>query len=212
MAQQLPPSGRWSALAIPRRRGRRRSPWATSAARRPSPPCRSCAKHSRTRAPRSAAWLLFFPNAPYIFTDLIHLTRPFLSNHYWVDLLLILICAVTGLVLGFVSLYRMQSIATQVFGRVIGWLFVAAAAGLSSVGVFLGRFLRFNSWDIFLRPARIYHRLDAWMDGRLGNQSTVAFLVLFATFLFLAYVMLYALTHLSPAQMTAGDERELKGA
>jgi uncharacterized membrane protein len=160
----------------------------------------------------SAAWLLFFPNAPYIFTDLIHLTRPFLSNHYWVDLTLILICAVTGLVLGFVSLYQMQSIATRVFGRVTGWLFVAAAAGLSSVGVYLGRFLRFNSWDVFLRPARVYQRLDDWMDGRLGNQSTVAFLGLFATFLFLAYVMLYGLTHLSPEPANVSDERELKSA
>jgi uncharacterized membrane protein len=148
----------------------------------------------------AAGWLLFFPNAHYIFTDLIHLTTKF-HRHFWVDLTLILICALTGLVLGFVSLYLMQSIVTRMFGRWLGWLFVAMAAGLSSLGVYLGRFLRFNSWDVIVRPADIYHRLDAWVGSPMLNRTSFAFLVLFATFLFIAYVMLYALTHLSPAQL-----------
>src|ERR1039458_10335749 len=46
----------------------------------------------------AGASLLFFPNAPYIFTDLIHLTSRFYSN-FWVDLSLILLTALTGLVL-----------------------------------------------------------------------------------------------------------------
>src|SRR5262245_58943402 len=54
----------------------------------------------------AAAWLLFFPNAPYIFTDLVHLGAS-LHRHYWVDMVLILACAVTGLIVGFVSLYLM---------------------------------------------------------------------------------------------------------
>ncbi len=171
----------------------------------------------------AGAWLLFFPNAPYIFTDLIHLTSwrfPLLPGHpladfvdstqltswrfhFWIDLTLILLCALTGLVLGFLSLYLMQSLAARVFGRATGWLFVAAAAGLSSIGVYLGRFLRFNSWDVVLQPAKVYRRLDAWMDGPLASHASLGFLVLFATFLFLAYVMLYALTHLSPAPVNA---------
>src|SRR5450756_2440321 len=69
----------------------------------------------------AGAWFLFFPNAPYILTDLIHLT-------------LILLCAFTGLMLGFVSLYFMQAIVARMFGRVAGWLFVALAVGLGSLG------------------------------------------------------------------------------
>jgi uncharacterized membrane protein len=147
----------------------------------------------------AGAWLLFFPNAPYIFTDLIHLTSKFYP-HFWVDLMLFLLCAFTGLVLGFLSLYLMQSIVTRRFGPIRGWLFVAAVAGLSSIGVFIGRFLRFNSWDIVLRPGRVYERIDAWMGGTWRNQPSPAFLLMFATFLFIAYLTLYALTHLSPAQ------------
>jgi uncharacterized membrane protein len=140
-------------------------------------------------------WLLFFPNAPYIFTDLIHLWLGF-RLHFWIDLTLILLCALTGLVLGFVSLYLMQSVVAQRFGRMTSWLFVALTAGLGSCGIYLGRFLRFNSWDVLLRPGKIYHGLDAWMDSPMINPASAAFLVFFAVFFFIAYVMLYALTRL----------------
>jgi uncharacterized membrane protein len=117
-----------------------------------------------------------------------------------VDLILILLCAFIGLMLGFVSLYLMQSVVSRMFGRVAGWCFVAGAAGLSSLGVYLGRFLRFNSWDVFFHPIQIVRDFHAWMSSSMVNQTSAAFLALFAIFLFLAYLMLYALTHLSPAQ------------
>jgi uncharacterized membrane protein len=156
----------------------------------------------------TGAWLLFFPNAHYIWTDIIHLwTRWF--GHFWVDLTLILLCAFTGLVLGFVSLYLMQSVVARLFGRAVGWLFVVAAVGLSSFGVFLGRFMRFNSWDVFVRPGKVYHGIDAWVGATPLNHFSMAFLLFFAAFMFLAYVMLYALTHLPrPDQFgyaTAGE-------
>ena len=92
----------------------------------------------------AGAWLLFFPNAPYIFTDLIHLNTRYFS-HFWVDLVLILLCAVTGLVLGFLSLYLMQSVVERMLGRLASWVFIAAVAALSGFGIYLGRFMRFNS-------------------------------------------------------------------
>jgi uncharacterized membrane protein len=152
----------------------------------------------------AGAWLLFFPNAPYIFTDLIHLTTRF-DPHFWVDLMLILICALTGLVLGFVSLYLMQSVVARGFGRVASWVFIAVVAGLSSVGVYLGRFVRVNSWDVVARPGKLYQGLNAWVSDPFAHSNSFAFPVLFAIFLFLAYVMLYALTHLSPEQAAAAS-------
>lgn len=146
----------------------------------------------------SAAWLLFFPNAPYIFTDLIHLTNRYFV-HFWVDLAVILSCAFTGLVLGFVSLYLMQSIVTRMVGCAAGWVFVASAAGLCSFGIYLGRFLRFNSWDVIAKPAELYQGISSVASGDIAHPHPFAFLALFATFLFIAYVMLYALTHLPTA-------------
>src|SRR5437016_1694681 len=78
----------------------------------------------------AGAWLLFFPNAPYIFTDLIHLSNGFYP-HFWPDMVLILLCAFTGLVVGFVSLYLMQAIVTRMAGRPASWLFIMAVSTLS---------------------------------------------------------------------------------
>jgi len=152
----------------------------------------------------SGAWLLFFPNAPYICTDLVHLNSQFFGP-FWVDLTVILSCAFIGLVLGFVSLYLMHAAMVQRYGRIYGWMFVAAMAGLCSFGIYLGRFLRFNSWDIIAKPGTLYHGLSSVAAGQ-GQPHHFAFVALFATFLFLAYLMLYALTHLPqlvPATTTA---------
>ena len=159
------------------------------------------------------AWLLFFPNAPYIFTDLIHLhTRIF--GQFWIDLATVLTCALTGLVLGFLSLYLMQSIVSQMFGKRTGWLFILAATAMGSFGIYLGRFWRFNSWDVVAKPAQLYHGLGSMTSRSLLDPTTIAFPLLFAAFLLSAYLMLYALTHLSPAHLVTSvpPARESGGA
>lgn len=146
----------------------------------------------------AGAWLLFFPNAPYIFTDLIHLTTRF-HPWFWVDLSPILLCALTGLVLGFVSLYLMQSVVEQMLGRAASWVFIATVAALSSFGIYVGRFMRFNSWDVLFKPREVYHGIGNWVANPFSNSNSLAFPLLFGTFLFITYLMLYALTHLQPA-------------
>lgn len=149
-----------------------------------------------------AAWLLLFPNAPYILTDLIHLTTRFYGQ-FWVDMILILLCALTGLMLGFVSLYLVQSVVADWFGRLTGWLFTAGVAGLSGVGVFIGRFLRLNSWDVLLRPEMFYHHVNNWAAAPFASTLPYVFPALFAVFLFIVYLMFYALTRLPQSiQMT----------
>jgi uncharacterized membrane protein len=148
----------------------------------------------------AGAWLVFFPNAPYIFTDVIHLANRF-RGEFWVDLVLILICALTGLVLGFVSLFLMQSVVSRMFGRAASWFFIAGVAGLSGVGIYLGRFLRFNSWDLLLKPVALARDLGHLAADPLAHPHSFVLPALFATFLFIAYLMLYALTHLQHAPM-----------
>lgn len=166
------------------------------------------ARNWRFAAP-AGLWLLFFPNAPYIFTDLIHLSAQFRA-HFWVDLLLILSCALTGLVLGFVSLFLMQGVVRRLLGGVASWVFVAGVAGLSGFGVWLGRFLRFNSWDVLFRPMEVYHGLGSWVTNPFRRGSPMVFPALFGTFVFITYLMLYALTHLRqapPAAAPAGNAK-----
>jgi len=147
----------------------------------------------------SAMWLLFFPNAPYIFTDIIHLATS-LHSHFWVDLSLVLMCALTGLVSGFLSLYLMQSLVARARGVLMGWVFVFGVAGLSGVGIYLGRFLRFNSWDVIAQPVALARGIGRWAGNPLSHPQTFAFPILFTIFLFVAYLMFYALTHLRPVQ------------
>jgi uncharacterized membrane protein len=154
----------------------------------------------------AGAWLLFFPNAPYIFTDVIHLTTYF-YKHFWVDLVLILLCALTGLVLGFVSLFLMQGVVRRLFGGPASWVFIAAVAALSGFGIYLGRFLRFNSWDIVFKPIALSRGIGRWAANPLAHSSSYAFPFLFAVFLFIAYLMLYALTHLEHAEGLRGKAR-----
>ena len=147
----------------------------------------------------AGAWLLFFPNAPYIFTDVIHLTTYF-YNHFWIDLTLVLLCGLTGLVLGFVSLFLMQGVVRRMFGGAASWLFIGAVAGLSGFGIYLGRFLRFNSWDVLWKPVALSRGIGKWATNPLAHSTSYAFPVLFAMFVFIAYLMLYALTHLEHAE------------
>jgi uncharacterized membrane protein len=156
----------------------------------------------------AGAWLVFFPNAPYIFTDLTHLRVTLRANQYtlfWVDLSLILTCALTGLIIGFVSLYIMQSVVRRLAGSIASWVFIAVVAGLSSFGICVGRFLRFNSWDIVVKPGELYDGISAWVES-LVHPGSIAFPMLFAAFLFTSYLMLYALTHLSPLASTPAPE------
>jgi len=143
----------------------------------------------------AAAWLLFFPNSPYIFTDVIHLTRGYLP-HFWVDLVLVLSCTLTGLVLGFLSLFLMQTVVARMVGRFASWFFIAAVIGLSGIGIYIGRFLRLNSWDVLTRPLALYRGLAHLAENPFGHLHSLALAALFATFLFITYLLFYALTHL----------------
>jgi uncharacterized membrane protein len=149
----------------------------------------------------AAAWLLFFPNAPYILTDLIHL-GPRTHDRYWVELVLILLFALIGLVLGFLSLFLMQRLVARRYGWPAGWLFVAIVAGLSGFGIYAGRFFRWNSWDVVLSPVDLLSDASQWLLQLTSDPHGLIIPVLFATMLFIAYLLLYSLTHL-PAGLSA---------
>jgi uncharacterized membrane protein len=100
----------------------------------------------------------------------------------------------TGLLLGVVSLYLMQEIVKNVFGKLFGWVFVFTVSVLSSVGVYLGRFLRFNSWDIWQSPVEVLR--DSYRLLRAMRPSTIGFIGLFTVFFLFVYLTLYAFGHL----------------
>jgi uncharacterized membrane protein len=102
------------------------------------------------------SWLLFFPNAPYILTDLFHL-RIITQVPIWFDLILILSYAWTGLLFGFMSLWDIeQAMGTMIRKQWIPFISTGLLF-LGSFGVYLGRYLRWNSWDIIRDPFGLLH-------------------------------------------------------
>jgi uncharacterized membrane protein len=139
----------------------------------------------------ATGWFLFFPNAPYLITDLMHLhARP--DAPFWFDMLLLIAFAWTGFFLGLISLLLMQEIVRRVFGAGLSWCFAFAMLGLGSFGIYLGRFLRWNSWDVWSNPLRLFVDIAHQVRHPLMHAQTVAFSVLFGFFLVAMYLTLTA--------------------
>lgn len=98
-----------------------------------------------------STWLLFYPNAPYILTDLFHL-REASQMPIWYDMMLILSFAWTGLLFGFFSLWDIEVIVTKRYNIKQKTLVPIILLFIGSFGVYLGRELRWNSWDIITHP------------------------------------------------------------
>ncbi|WP_299160844.1 DUF1361 domain-containing protein [uncultured Tenacibaculum sp.] len=96
-------------------------------------------------------WLLFLPNAPYMITDFIHLHHS-KSTMIWYDLFMIFCYANTGLLLSIVSMHTIYKIIQKNWTLTIANYFIIGVVFLCGFGIYLGRFLRFNSWDIFTTP------------------------------------------------------------
>ncbi len=99
-------------------------------------------------------WLLFFPNAPYIITDLLHL-KPRNNFPFWYDSLLLFSFAFTGLILGVVSALLVFKKMKVIVGIRKARIFMLLTMLLSGYGIYVGRFLRYNSWDIVDSPFQI---------------------------------------------------------
>jgi uncharacterized membrane protein len=141
-------------------------------------------------------WLLFFPNAPYIVTDFRYL-GDVTGKTFWFEGLLIGTAACTGLLLGFISLYLIQAIVRRIAGARYAWLFVFVSLALSSVGVYLGRVLRWNSWDVFVRPGSLLAELARVLVDPFAHPRPIAITILFTSFLLASYAIFYSLARTS---------------
>jgi uncharacterized membrane protein len=139
-------------------------------------------------------WLIFFPNAPYILTDLQYLNSVVSVTPLWFDIILLVWFTWTSMLLGLISLYMMHEIVQRHFGRWPGWIFVLIVSGLSSAGIYIGRFMRWNSWDILGNPSELaMDILGLVIDPSL---RLLAFTTLFAVFFLFVYLTLYTFAHL----------------
>lgn len=138
-------------------------------------------------------WLAFFPNAPYLVTDFKHL-EALNAAPVWFDVVLLTTFAWAGLMLGFLSLFLVQAVARRVVGAANAWFGTFGVLALSSFGIYLGRFQRWNSWDVLLRPRVV---LENAVDGFVAGPQPLAVTLLFTAFLTTAYLVFYAFFRLA---------------
>lgn len=141
--------------------------------------------------PLVGAWVLFFPNAPYLVTEVVQLA-PTEGVPLWLDALIVMAVGVAGLVVGFASLELVRSVVTAAVGRVGGWLLTLAVLGLSGFGIYLGRFGRYNSWDLLGRPRTLLYDVRRVAAEPLSNGKAVAVSVLFTAFVTVTYLVVVA--------------------
>ncbi|TRY27497.1 DUF1361 domain-containing protein [Brevibacillus sp. LEMMJ03] len=146
-----------------------------------------------TMLPLGCLWLLFLPNAPYMVTDLAHLAVIKEGMPLYFDPLLNAFAAFTALIAGFVSLSLLQDVVRSLTCPVLGWLFSLVVLLLSSIGVYLGRFLRWNSWDLLSHPGAILRdSLQA-----LAEPAAVSFIGVFMLFVTCSYWVFACCFHMS---------------
>ncbi|MEI7488247.1 MAG: DUF1361 domain-containing protein, partial [Chryseobacterium sp.] len=136
-------------------------------------------------------WILFFPNSPYILTDFFHLkTRN--SVPIWYDLIVILSYAWAGLICGFISLLDIEKMLSSYFKRSTISIIAVLFLFLSSFGVYLGRFLRWNSWDVLNNPFGLFNDIAVRFIYPLDYTKTWGVTVLIGIMLNFMYFMLRA--------------------
>ncbi|MCP5099579.1 MAG: DUF1361 domain-containing protein [Chloroflexi bacterium] len=144
-------------------------------------------------------WLLFMPNTLYLVTDIIHLSLHS-SVPYWYDLLMLFSFAICGILLGFVSLFLMHTLVARRYGQRVGWSFVMLILSLSSYGIYIGRFRRWNSWDLFVHPGRLLRDIFVTLFHPDVMGETYAASVMFTAVFGFGYFMALSLSALMRTQ------------
>lgn len=131
-------------------------------------------------------WILFFPNAPYILTDLIHL-REESDMPLWFNLIYILSYSWTGLLLGFLSLMDIEDVLKQFMNEFVVFGLSTSLLFLAAFGIYLGRFLELNSWDAIHEPFIFLDMIKKYFLTPMNHGDTWGLTIFMGAFLNLVF-------------------------
>ncbi|ORW38325.1 hypothetical protein AWB90_23850 [Mycobacterium paraense] len=140
--------------------------------------------------PVGLLWLAFLPNAPYLMTDLVHLRR---DVEMWRHVMQYGVAAWTGVILGVVSVHLVCRRIERDFGVLTGWIAVVVSIGLCAVGVVIGRFQRWNSWDLVTQPGAVAATTLDWVRSPLTYVQPTGLALAVGALFGLAYLTLWSL-------------------
>lgn len=137
-------------------------------------------------------WLLFVPNSFYIITDLFHLADRWNDRQapMWFDLTMILSFAWNGLLLGVLSVRQMERLLLPDATLRNELFFLYPVMWLNALGVYIGRYLRYNSWDVVSNPFDLLGDIVRMIIHPLRHQYAWDMILCFSILMTLMYVML----------------------
>jgi uncharacterized membrane protein len=143
-----------------------------------------------------AGWLLFFPNAPYLITDVFHFQER-QPVPQWYDLILVISGAWNGLMLGIISLMQVEQFLRLYIQPKIVQLSCVLLTLLCGYGVYVGRYWRFNSWDVVVQPQLLFKASARSIISPHHNIQLWAFTIAFAALFYTVYLTLKQLMFLN---------------
>ena len=139
-------------------------------------------------------WLLFIPNAFYILTDLFHLGN-FSGIPLWFELAMILSFAWNGLLLGILSVRQMEKMMERYLSGRTELYFICPVMFLNALGVYIGRYLRFNSWDVIANPFQLVADISNLAIHPFDFKYAWGMVICFSIFMTLMYLTLKRLSN-----------------
>lgn len=133
-------------------------------------------------------WLLFLPNSFYLITDFVHLHHV-TKFQFVFDAILLSCFTVAGFYSGILSLFTIQFLLQMKYTVKKSWLLIGTIVYLSAFGIYLGRILRFNSWDILRHPFSLFSN----SYKSIQNSETLLFTIVLGTFILLSYRLAHSL-------------------
>ena len=140
--------------------------------------------------PLGLAWVAFLPNSPYLVTDLVHLGE---GVELWRHVLQYGFAAWTGIMLGVVSLRLVHARIERELGAIAGWTTVLVSVALCAIGIVIGRFQRWNSWDLVRQPDAVIATTLEWMRSPFADTQSTGVAIAVAAFFGLAYLTIWSL-------------------
>ena len=138
-------------------------------------------------------WLLFLPNSFYILTDLFHLdmneTVPL-----WFDLALLLSFAWSGLLAGTLSIRHMERYFEVNYGPASDLFFLYPVMFLNALGIYIGRYLRFNSWDVLTDPFQLVKEIVYLFIHPLRNRFDWSMILCYSVLMTIIYLSIKKLS------------------
>ena len=149
-------------------------------------------------------WLIFYPNAPYVFTDFIHIVLFWDPSHagstavnalLWFDLILLSAFAFVSHLIGLSSIFLIHRILQRFLTKILAAFIIIISIMLSGFGIYLGRFIRLNTWDLAFNFAEVGRTIGlSFLDNK-----AMLFSFTIGIFILLSYLPVYSLMRISDA-------------